>query len=113
LRYVHSAVAALLPFLRPGDIVAGKSTVPVGTAAEIAAHIVPTGATLVWNPEFLREGWAVQDTVDPDRLVVGIPHDLATAAPTAAGLAAADALREVYHPAVAKGTPFLVMGLET
>lgn len=113
LTYVHAAVAALLPFLRQGDIVAGKSTVPVGTAAEIAASVAPTGATLVWNPEFLREGWAVQDTVDPDRLVVGIPYDPATTAPTAAGLAAADALREVYHPAVAKGTPFLVMGLET
>jgi len=113
LTYVHAAVDALVPHLQPGDIVAGKSTVPVGTAAQIAEQIAPTGATLVWNPEFLREGWAVQDTIDPDRLVVGIPHDPVTAAPTPAGQAAADTLREVYHPAVTKGTPFLVTDLAT
>ena len=61
LSYVHAAIDSLLPHLRPGDIVAGKSTVPVGTAAVLAERIAPTGATLVWNPEFLREGWAVQD----------------------------------------------------
>ncbi|WP_109210451.1 MULTISPECIES: UDP-glucose/GDP-mannose dehydrogenase family protein [Microbacterium] len=101
LTYVNAAVDALLPYLRPGDIVAGKSTVPVGTAAELAPRIEATGATLVWNPEFLREGWAVQDTIDPDRLVVGVPGG-------DAGTEAADLLREVYHPAVAKGTPFIV-----
>ncbi|GAA2097088.1 MULTISPECIES: UDP-glucose dehydrogenase family protein [Brevibacterium] len=106
LTYVHAAVGALLPHLRPGDVVAGKSTVPVGTAAELAERVEPTGATLVWNPEFLREGWAVKDTVDPDRLVVGVPAGRA-------GADAAQVLREVFHPAVAKGTPFLVTDYAT
>lgn len=101
LTYVNAAVDALLPHLSPGDIVAGKSTVPVGTAADLSPRIEAAGATLVWNPEFLREGWAVQDTIDPDRLVVGGSAE------------AADVLREVYHPAVAKGTPFLVTDLAT
>jgi UDPglucose 6-dehydrogenase len=57
LTYVDAAVTALLPHLRPGDVVAGKSTVPTGTAAGIAERVSATGATLVWNPEFLREGW--------------------------------------------------------
>ncbi|MEW1976044.1 UDP-glucose/GDP-mannose dehydrogenase family protein [Microbacterium profundi] len=104
LTYVNAAVDALLPFLSPGDIVAGKSTVPVGTAAELAPRIEAVDAMLVWNPEFLREGFAVQDTIDPDRLVVGVADGEARAA---------DRLREVYHPAVAKGTPFLVTDLAT
>ncbi|WP_029088364.1 UDP-glucose dehydrogenase family protein [Brevibacterium album] len=106
LTYVRAAVAALVPHLRPGDVVAGKSTVPVGTAAELSEQITPTGAVLVWNPEFLREGWAVKDTVDPDRLVVGVPAG-------GAGEAAAQTLREVFHPAVAKGTPFIVTDYAT
>ena len=106
LSYVHAAIDDLIPYLKPGDIVAGKSTVPVGTAAELTAKIAPTGATLVWNPEFLREGWAVKDTIDPDRLVVGVPSG-------AEGERAAEILREIYHPAVAKGTPFLVTDLAT
>jgi len=73
ITYVNAAIDGLLPYLRPGDIVAGKSTVPVGTAADLAERVSATGATLVWNPEFLREGWAVQDTIDPDRLVAGVP----------------------------------------
>lgn len=106
LTYVNAAVDALLPHLAPGDIVAGKSTVPVGTAATLAARIEPTGATLVWNPEFLREGWAVQDTIDPDRLVVGIPS-------SPAGQQAAELLRAVYHTAIAKNTPYIVTDLAT
>lgn len=105
LTYVNAAVDGLLPYLSPGDVVAGKSTVPVGTAAELAPRIEATGATLVWNPEFLREGFAVKDTIDPDRLVVGVAGE--------AGAAAADVLREVYAPAVAKGTPFIVTDLAT
>ena len=107
LTYVNAAVDALIPHLNPGDIVAGKSTVPVGTAAALAPRIEATGATLVWNPEFLREGWAVQDTIDPDRLVVGISDADANRQDTA------DILRKVYHPAVAKGTPFIVTDLAT
>ncbi|MDY0910372.1 UDP-glucose/GDP-mannose dehydrogenase family protein [Microbacterium sp. CFBP9034] len=106
MTYVNAAVDELIPHLSPGDIVAGKSTVPVGTAATLAERVTPTGATLVWNPEFLREGWAVQDTVDPDRLVAGVP-----AGPD--GERAADILREVYHPSVAKNTPFIVTDYAT
>ncbi|WP_353114313.1 UDP-glucose/GDP-mannose dehydrogenase family protein [Microbacterium sp.] len=106
LTYVDKAVTDLLPHLRPGDVVAGKSTVPVGTAAQLAARIAPTGATLIWNPEFLREGWAVQDTIDPDRLVVGVPDG-------EDGQRAAQLMRDVFYPAVAKGTPFLVTDYAT
>lgn len=106
LTYVNAAVDALIPHLSAGDIVAGKSTVPVGTAAALAARVTPTGATLVWNPEFLREGFAVQDTIDPDRLVAGVPAG-------DEGERAAAILREVYHPSVAKGTPFIVTDYAT
>ncbi|WP_300267880.1 UDP-glucose/GDP-mannose dehydrogenase family protein [Microbacterium sp.] len=104
LQYLDSAIAALIPHLRSGAIVAGKSTVPVGTAAQLAERIAPTGATLVWNPEFLREGWAVHDTLTPDRIVVGVRDG---------DEHAADALRDVYTSAVASGTPFLVTDLAT
>jgi UDPglucose 6-dehydrogenase len=106
LRYVDAAVDALLPHLRPGDVLAGKSTVPVGTAARLAERIADSGATLVWNPEFLREGWAVHDTLTPDRLVVG-------AAPGADGERAVELLRSAYSSALEAGTPFLVTDLAT
>jgi UDPglucose 6-dehydrogenase len=73
LRYVEAATESLIDVLAPGDLVVGKSTVPVGTAARLAALVdaeVP-GAMLAWNPEFLREGFAVEDTLHPDRLVYG------------------------------------------
>ncbi len=100
LRYVEAAVESLLQVLQPGELVAGKSTVPVGTAARLAEVVggkVP-GALLAWNPEFLREGFAVQDTLHPDRLVYGLPAD-------ADGEVAERLLDEVYAPIVARGTP--------
>ena len=106
LRFVDAAMSALLPHLRPGDVVAGKSTVPVGTAERLASQMVGSGATLVWNPEFLREGWAVHDTLTPDRLVVGVPSG-------PDGERAADLLREAYRPALEAGTPFLITDLAT
>nr|WP_223169160.1 UDP-glucose/GDP-mannose dehydrogenase family protein [Microbacterium sp. MF43] len=99
LTFVNGALDALVPHLREGDVVAGKSTVPVGTAARLAPEIERAGATLVWNPEFLREGWAVKDTLEPDRLVVGTGPD--------AG-AAVETIREVYRLALDAGTPFIV-----
>jgi len=111
LTYVNAAVDGLLPYLSEGDLVAGKSTVPVGTAANLAGRVAETGATLVWNPEFLREGWAVQDTVDPDRLVAGVPSE--NGHPTPEGERCADVLREVYHTAIAKNTPFIVTDYAT
>ncbi|MCK9795366.1 UDP-glucose/GDP-mannose dehydrogenase family protein [Isoptericola sp. 4D.3] len=101
LRHLDEAVSALAPVLRPGDVVAGKSTVPVGTAARVADRLAPTGATLVWNPEFLREGHAVADTLRPDRLVYGVPSG-------PAGSDAAARLDEVYGPLLAAGVPRVV-----
>ena len=108
LTYVDAAVAGLLPHLSDGEFVVGKSTVPVGTAARLAASVsesVP-GATLVWNPEFLREGFAVKDTISPDRLVYGVPSG-------PAGESAVAALDEVYATTLADGTPRLVVDLAT
>jgi UDPglucose 6-dehydrogenase len=79
LTYVKSSVAAIAPYLKDGALVVGKSTVPVGTAQslrEILAETAPH-ADLAWNPEFLREGFAVEDTLTPNRLVVGVANDRA------------------------------------
>ncbi|GGL66176.1 UDP-glucose 6-dehydrogenase [Curtobacterium citreum] len=108
LTYVDAAVEALLPHLTAGDLVVGKSTVPVGTAVRLAAQVsaaVP-GATLVWNPEFLREGFAVQDTISPDRFVYGVPDG-------PEGERAVAVLDEVYAQALAAGTPRLVVDMPT
>ena len=88
-------------------MVAGKSTVPVGTAERLAASLEATGATLVWNPEFLREGFAVQDTLHPDRLVYGLPTD-DDGVTTPAGEKARAVLDEVYATPLAAGTPLVV-----
>jgi UDPglucose 6-dehydrogenase len=108
MTFVNSAFAALTPFLRPGDVVAGKSTVPVGTASRLADALADgaPGAVLAWNPEFLREGHAVKDTLSPDRLVYGVPADEAGAHATAA-------LDAVYAVPLAEGTPRLVMDYAT
>ncbi|MHA7269809.1 UDP-glucose dehydrogenase family protein [Arthrobacter sp. HLT1-20] len=75
MSYVYAATRALLPHLSAGDVVVGKSTVPVGTAARLAELVVEQqpDAHLAWNPEFLREGHAVKDTLTPDRFVYGVP----------------------------------------
>lgn len=112
LSYVDAAFETLLPHLRPGDVVVGKSTVPVGTAEALAERLAPTGASLVWNPEFLREGFAVQDTLHPDRLVYGLPAD-AAGVPTPAGARAREVLDEVYAGPLADGTPLVVTDYAT
>lgn len=106
LTYVNAAVDALIPYLNHGDLVVGKSTVPVGTAAALAARIEGAGARLVWNPEFLREGFAVQDTLTPDRLVYGVK-------PGVEGAAATATLNTVYADAIAAGTPLVVTDYAT
>jgi UDPglucose 6-dehydrogenase len=111
LSYVDSAFTALLPHLAPGDVVAGKSTVPVGTAEELAARLAGTGATLVWNPEFLREGFAVKDTLHPDRLVYGLPTEAGV--PTPEGEAARLLLDDVYATPLSEGTPLVVTDYAT
>ncbi|GAA4629092.1 MULTISPECIES: UDP-glucose dehydrogenase family protein [Cellulomonas] len=112
LSYVDAAFTALLPFVQPGDLVVGKSTVPVGTAEDLAARLEGTGATLVWNPEFLREGFAVQDTLHPDRLVYGLPTD-GDGEPTAEGVRAREVLDEVYATPLADDTPLVVTDYAT
>jgi UDPglucose 6-dehydrogenase len=108
LTYVDAAVNALAPHLAPGDLVTGKSTVPVGTAARLAELIRDAApeAMLAWNPEFLREGFAVRDTVSPDRLVYGVPSDDTGAAATAL-------LDEIYSAALSRDTPRLVLDYAT
>ncbi|UAJ80430.1 UDP-glucose/GDP-mannose dehydrogenase family protein [Leifsonia sp. ZF2019] len=108
LRFVDAAFATLLEHVKPGDVLVGKSTVPVGTATRLAAVVAERApeVVLTWNPEFLREGFAVQDTVSPDRLVYGVPSG-------AAGERAAGILNEVYATAVAAGTPVIVTDYAT
>lgn len=107
LKYVDAAVDALAPHLRRPCVVAGKSTVPVGTAQRLADQLVklaPGGSDvqLAWNPEFLREGLAVADTLRPDRLVLGV-----------ASRDAEVTLRECYADVIAAGTPVVVTDLPT
>ena len=107
LAFLNDAVDSLLPCLREGDVVAGKSTVPVGTAAALEPRIRRAGACLVWNPEFLREGSAVRDTLEPDRLVYGLSCEEADAR------AGRDALDECYAALIAAGVPRLTMDFAT
>lgn len=113
LSYVWSAVQAMTQHLRPGSVLAGKSTVPVGTSAEIEQYIgeqwqgpADQRPAVVWNPEFLREGFAVADTLSPDRIVVGLPSD--EWAGQAATARAEGLMREVYASQIAAGIPFVV-----
>ncbi len=108
MTYVDAAIDGLAPHLTQDCLVVGKSTVPVRTAERLAARLVesaPAGAgvELAWNPEFLREGFAVKDTLEPDRLVFGITE----------GGHAEHILREVYQPILSKGTPVVVADLQT
>ncbi|ROR73355.1 UDP-glucose dehydrogenase family protein [Bogoriella caseilytica] len=106
LTYVNGAVTALLPYLKPGALLAGKSTVPVGTAARLADLVAEAqpSAHLVWNPEFLREGFAVQDTLHPDRIVYGVP----SAGEPGDAQRAEALLDEVYATPLSEGIPKLV-----
>jgi UDPglucose 6-dehydrogenase len=108
LTYVDLAVESLLPYLGPDDLVVGKSTVPVGTAARLADRLAThgSGAVLAWNPEFLREGFAVQDTISPDRLVYGVPAG-------EDGKRATVLLDEVYAQALGHDTPLIVTDYAT
>ena len=108
MTYVDAAIDGLIPFLNEGDLVVGKSTVPVGTAARLAEKLEAsaTGATLAWNPEFLREGFAVQDTISPDRLVYGVSEG-------ANGDHAKATLDEVYAVALSNDTPLVVTDYAT
>jgi UDPglucose 6-dehydrogenase len=99
MRFVDSAFMSLLDALEPGNLVVGKSTVPVGTAARLADELAERHpeAMLAWNPEFLREGFAVKDTLSPDRFVYGIPAG-------ESGVRATELLDSVYTTPLALGT---------
>ncbi|MGW4446509.1 UDP-glucose dehydrogenase family protein [Streptomyces sp. NPDC004682] len=107
MSYVDAAIASLAPHLTRPALVVGKSTVPVGSAGRLAAYLAehaPVGADaeLAWNPEFLREGFAVKDTLHPDRIVIGVR-----------GERAEKLLREVYATPIGEGTPFVVTDFPT
>lgn len=105
LTYVRAVIEDLVPLLEGDHIIFGKSTVPVGTAdemQELADSLAGPGTNveIAWNPEFLREGYAVQDTISPDRIVLGIGRE---------GSRAEEVAREVFAKSIEEGTPFLVM----
>ncbi|MGW2934424.1 UDP-glucose dehydrogenase family protein [Streptomyces sp. NPDC055722] len=107
MSFVDAAIASLAPHLTGPALVVGKSTVPVGSADRLAAYLAehaPAGedVELAWNPEFLREGFAVEDTLHPDRIVVGVRSERAE-----------KLLREVYATPVAGGSPFVVTDFPT
>lgn len=109
LTYVFAVIKDLVPRLKGDHIIFGKSTVPVGTAAELqelANELAPedTNVEIAWNPEFLREGYAVKDTITPDRIVLG--H-------RAENSRAEEVAREVYATPLAQNTPFVVTDLQT
>ena len=109
LRHVNAVIDDLVPRLSRPSVIVGKSTVPVGTAIEIgrrAQLLTRAGVDveIAWNPEFLREGFAVQDTLNPDRIVVGVEPD---------SVRAEAALRELYGELVDGGAPFIVTDLQT
>jgi UDPglucose 6-dehydrogenase len=103
LSQLHAALSSLAPHLRGDCLIIGKSTVPPGTAANLQAMmdgmLRPSlaRAEIVWNPEFLREGHAIEDTLRPDRIVVG-----------AVGAGAAATIEEIYRPLVETGIPLIL-----
>lgn len=109
MTYVRAVIEELVPLLQGEHVIFGKSTVPVGTAAELqelADSLCAEGTSveIAWNPEFLREGYAVKDTITPDRIVLGVR----------AGESRAEELaREVYAQPLSHNTPFLVTDLQT
>lgn len=101
LSYVKSAFAAVAKVAKSGSLLVGKSTVPVGTAQALA-ETLPSNLELAWNPEFLREGFAVEDTLKPNRLVIGVTSDRAE-----------ELLKEVYVENLKDGTPWVRADLPT
>ena len=104
LTYVNSALESIAKYVKPGGLVVGKSTVPVGTATKLRDRLLELNpkADLAWNPEFLREGFAVEDTLRPNRLVVGVVND-----------SAEQILKEVYATNLKEKTPWVRADLPT
>ncbi|MBA0046282.1 UDP-glucose/GDP-mannose dehydrogenase family protein [Mycobacteroides sp. LB1] len=109
LSHVHSVIDTLVPLLTRTAVIIGKSTVPVGTARELSQRADGFAAEgvdveIAWNPEFLREGYAVKDTLHPDRIVLGVQRDSDRAEKL---------VRELYGPILDEEVPFIVTDLET
>ena len=104
LTYVNSALESIAKHVKPGGLVVGKSTVPVGTATKLRNRLLELNpkADLAWNPEFLREGFAVEDTLRPNRLVIGVVAD-----------SAENILKEVYAVNLKENTPWVRADLPT
>jgi UDPglucose 6-dehydrogenase len=107
LSHIDTAIDDLVPLLEDDAVILGKSTVPVGTAQRLAIRaselVRGIDVEIGWNPEFLREGHAIDDTLHPDRLVLGTTED-----GRAEGVA-----REIYADMLAEGTPFIVTDTAT
>ncbi len=104
LTYVNFALESIAKHVKPGGLVVGKSTVPVGTATKLRNRLLELNpkADLAWNPEFLREGFAVEDTLRPNRLVIGVVTD-----------SAENILKEVYALNLKENTPWVRADLPT
>ncbi|MCT1601118.1 UDP-glucose/GDP-mannose dehydrogenase family protein [Kocuria sp. p3-SID1433] len=119
MSFVDAAVEQISRHLTRDAVIAGKSTVPVGTARrlrELARENAPEGieVDLVWNPEFLREGHSVEDTLHPDRMVIGLPgHGSADPQEHEQARRLEQLMREVYSPQLAEGIPLIVTDYET
>jgi UDPglucose 6-dehydrogenase len=104
IEYVNSAFRAVAAHAERDGLIVGKSTVPVGTAQRLAEEVakISSGLEVAWNPEFLREGKAIEDTLHPDRLVFGVTSEFAE-----------QVLKEVYSGILDSGTPYLTADLAT
>jgi len=106
MSYVDSAVRTVVESATCDGLIVGKSTVPVGTAKRLTQELLAGSTTsqieIAWNPEFLREGRAIEDTLQPDRLVFGVTSEYAE-----------KSLLEVYAKLIADGIPYVVTDLPT
>lgn len=104
LTYVDAAFKAVAEYAKTGSLLVGKSTVPVGTAERLKRELEVSNPNLelAWNPEFLREGFAVEDTLRPNRLVVGVTSDKAE-----------QVLKEVYQSLLKNDVPWIKADLPT
>jgi len=106
LSYIYDATKEIASYLKNYTVIIDKSTVPVGTARQVARIINEVNPEadfdVASNPEFLREGAAIRDFMRPDRVVIGVESDRAEAV-----------LRTIYHPLYLQETPIVKTGIET